>query len=203
MQARTSTSNVGRLREAKRQVERWRRGRQRPGRISTELWVLAAETAAEQGIEETASGLQLNVERLEGWVEQLGLVCEPAESPSSSLDTAARHRRRRKGHGRIPAAAYTGCRRMIITHPPFGPGDACPDCQDGTLYRLKQWAMNVRLVGQPPIGGTRYERERLRCGTCGTVHVAELPEEAGPDKYAAGRCAPSHRRVHDRHLVDG
>jgi len=104
-------------------------------------------------------------------------------SASSSPDTAPRPRRRRKGHGRIPAAAYTGCRRVILTHPAFSPGDSCPDCQNGTLYRLKDWAMNVRLVGQPPIGGTRYEQERLRCGTCGNVHVAELPEDVGPDKY--------------------
>ena len=43
--------------------------------------------------------------------------------------------------------------------------------------------MNVRLVGQPPIGGTRYEQQRLRCGTCGKVQTAELPEEAGTEKY--------------------
>ena len=107
------------------------------------------------------------------------------KSQSSSPVTAPRRRQRRKGHGRIPAAAYTGCRRVILTHEAFSPGDACPDCQDGTLYRLKEWAMNVRLVGRPPIGGTRYEQERLRCGTCGKVHVAELPEDVGPDKYDA------------------
>jgi len=85
MQARTSKVEGNRLRDAKRQFERWRRGRQRPGRIPTELWVLAAETAAEHGIEETASRLQLNVERLEQWVEQLGLVCEPAESTGAAF----------------------------------------------------------------------------------------------------------------------
>jgi hypothetical protein len=39
------------------------------------------------------------------------------------------------------------------------------------------------LVGQPLIGGTRYQLERLRCGLCGKVETAELPAEAGSDKY--------------------
>ncbi len=55
--------------------------------------------------------------------------------------------------------------------------------QTGTLYRSKNWVMRVRLVGQPPIGGKRYELENLRCGTCGKTHVAEPPEEMGSDKY--------------------
>ena len=85
MQAITSTSSENRLRKAKRQFGRWRRGRHRPGRIPTELWVLAAEAAAEYGVEETASQLQLNVERLERWVEQLGLARDPAESAGADF----------------------------------------------------------------------------------------------------------------------
>lgn len=109
----------------------------------------------------------------------------PATPESASGETTKKRRRPRKGHGRLPASAYTGCRSVILTHKALSPGDACPDCQKGTLYRLKQWAMKIRLVGQPPIGGTRYEQERLRCGTCGTVRAAELPEDVGPDKYDA------------------
>jgi transposase len=41
----------------------------------------------------------------------------------------------------------------------------------------------VRLVGQPPVGGQRYDLERLRCGLCGEVQTAPLPEEAGASKY--------------------
>jgi 2-iminoacetate synthase ThiH len=70
----TAKGVVGqRLLVAKRQFELWRRGCRGPGRIPTELWVLAAEAAAELGIEETACQLQVNAERLEQWVEQLGL----------------------------------------------------------------------------------------------------------------------------------
>ena len=113
---------------------------------------------------------------------------EDSSDPSSSKDSdpSPRPRAKRKGHGRIPASAYTGCERVIVTHDAFSPGDSCPNCQDGTLYRLKEWGMTIRLVGQPPIGGTRYEQERLRCGTCGKVQTAELPEGAGPKK-----CDPS------------
>jgi transposase len=53
----------------------------------------------------------------------------------------------------------------------------------GTLYRLKDWAMTIRLVGQPPVGGIRYEQERLRCGTCGKIESAKLPDDVGENKY--------------------
>jgi hypothetical protein len=70
----TANGVVGqRLLVAKRQFELWRQGCRGPGRIPTELWVLAAEAAAELGIEETACQLQVNAERLEQWVKQLGL----------------------------------------------------------------------------------------------------------------------------------
>ncbi|GEM_PF-5397072 len=54
------------------------------------------------------------------------------------------------------------------------------------LYRLKEWGMSIRLFGQPPIGGTRYEQERLRSGTCGKIQTTVLPEGAGTEK-----CDPS------------
>jgi transposase len=43
----------------------------------------------------------------------------------------------------------------------------------------------VRLKGQPPVGGARYELERLRCGLCGKIETAQLPQEAGSTKYDA------------------
>ena len=41
----------------------------------------------------------------------------------------------------------------------------------------------MRLKGQPPVAGVKYELERLRCGLCGKVHTAPLPDEAGAAKY--------------------
>jgi transposase len=109
---------------------------------------------------------------------------DQANAASESTPTTPRPRRRpAKGHGRIPASAYTGCDRVILTHECYGPGDSCPHCQEGTLYRLKEWAMTIRLVGQPPVGGVRYEQERLRCGTCGEIEAAKLPDDVGEKKY--------------------
>ena len=63
-------------------------------------------------------------------------------------------------------------------------GDACPECGKGTLYR-KSPSVIVRITGQAPLGAKAYELERLRCGLCGEVFTAELPEEAGTEKYDA------------------
>ena len=71
----------------------------------------------------------------------------------------------------------------MVTHEAFSPGAPCPHCCEGTLYRQKAWSQVVRLIGQPPVGGQRYELERLRCGLCGKTETAPLPEEAGPSKY--------------------
>lgn len=91
--------------------------------------------------------------------------------------------KRRPGHGRNGADAYTGCDQVIITHGSLKPGDPCPDCGQGTVYRQSQWSPLVRLKGRAPVGGTVYRLERLRCHLCGSVHTAELPKEAGPEKY--------------------
>jgi transposase len=72
---------------------------------------------------------------------------------------------------------------VVVTHEALTPGNPCPCCQEGILYRQKDWAQVVRLIGQPPVGGQRYELERLRCGLCGEVQTAPLPKEAGPSKY--------------------
>jgi hypothetical protein len=41
----------------------------------------------------------------------------------------------------------------------------------------------IRLKGYAPVHGTCFHLERLRCDLCGKLQKAELPEEAGPDKY--------------------
>ncbi len=73
-------SEAGRLTETQQQFARWRQACRRPGRIPTELWMLAAEAAAEQGVEQTARALQLSPERLEQWCQQLGLNCESTKN---------------------------------------------------------------------------------------------------------------------------
>ena len=92
-------------------------------------------------------------------------------------------RRRRPGHGRIPASDYTGCERVVVRHALLRPGDACPHCASGTVYQQSDCSPVVRLKGQAPITGKVYELERLRCGLCGEVFTAKLPEDAGAEKY--------------------
>jgi transposase len=110
-------------------------------------------------------------------------------SRSGSETNRGRGRRRRRppehGHGRIAASAYTGCEQIVVHHESLQSGDPCPHCQEGTLYLLYGGAEVVRLKGQPPVGGTRYELERFRCGLCGKVQTAELPKDAGAAKYDA------------------
>ena len=71
-----------RLEETRRQLGRWRRRRGRGGgRMPSELWRLAAEAAAECGVEATAVRLRLDPDRLRHWMERLGLKEGAAERP--------------------------------------------------------------------------------------------------------------------------
>lgn len=105
------------------------------------------------------------------------------ETSGKTPDDRPTARRRPPGHGRIPACQYTGCVQVVITHPTLHPGDGCPQCATGTVYRQSLWSLVVRLKGQTPVTGQLYQRERLRCHTCGKVFTPELPPEAGHDKY--------------------
>ena len=89
------------------------------------------------------------------------------------------------GHGRNGAAAFTGADRVSILHATLRSGDACPECGAGKVYRQKEPATLVRIVGQAPLKTTVFEMERLRCNACGEIFTAEQPEAAGPDKYDA------------------
>jgi transposase len=86
------------------------------------------------------------------------------------------------GHGRNGADAYSGAQRIAVSHGTLTPGDHCPECQGGTLYRMPP-AQLLRIVGQAPVQAKRYELERLRCHLCGRVFTASLPEDAGTEKY--------------------
>jgi transposase len=105
-------------------------------------------------------------------------VQDPAES-SESDDAAAV-----KGHGRHGADAYRGAARIAVRHPSLAAGDACPTCGQGTVYE-KAPGVLVRIIGQPPLGATVYELQKLRCHLCGEVFTAPAPVEAGEKKYDA------------------
>jgi transposase len=87
------------------------------------------------------------------------------------------------GHGRNSAAAFTGANRIVIAHPTLQPGDACPECREGKVYRQKQPKTLIRITGQPPLQATVYEMEQLRCNGCGQLFTAEAPAGAGGKKH--------------------
>lgn len=99
---------------------------------------------------------------------------------SSESDEAATS----KGHGRNGADAYQGASRIAVRHPSLAAGDTCPACNRGTVYE-KAPGVLVRIIGQPPLGATIYELQKLRCHLCGEVFTAPAPIEAGEQKYDA------------------
>jgi transposase len=87
-----------------------------------------------------------------------------------------------KGHGRNGAEAYRGAERVDVAHSTLRVGDACPACDEGTVYD-KAPGVLVRITGQPPLAATVYRLQKLRCHLCGQVFTADAPKEAGQTKY--------------------
>ena len=88
-----------------------------------------------------------------------------------------------KGHGRNGAEAFTGAKHVHVPHASLKPGQRCPKCGKGKIYRIKEPAVMVRITGQAPLEATVYERERWRCNLCGEVFTAEAPEGVGPARW--------------------
>ncbi|MCU0874516.1 MAG: transposase [Pirellulaceae bacterium] len=106
---------------------------------------------------------------------------EEAGSPSAAPEATPKPPP--PGHGRNGADAYWGAEKIQVTHDSLHPGDGCPECQEGTLYQMAQPATLIRIVGQAPVPAKIYELQRLRCNLCGKVFTAQVPQDAGADKY--------------------
>jgi len=91
-------------------------------------------------------------------------------------------KKKRKGHGRNAARAFTGAPKVDVAHPSLQPGDRCPECQKGKVYPLQESAVRVRIVGQAPVQATVYQLQRLRCNLCQEVYQAPPPAEMGTEK---------------------
>ena len=115
----------------------------------------------------------------------VGKGAEPetgAETPPSDDGAAEKPRKKRKGHGRIGAEAYTGAERVKVPHESLGHGDACPSCR-GKLYRQKKPALLVRITASVPFPAKVYEKERLRCNGCGEIYTAKSPDGVGEERF--------------------
>lgn len=107
----------------------------------------------------------------------------PVPPDTETDDTRDDDKPPRKGHGRRGAEEYTGAERVRRSHPSLQPGQSCPHCHVGKIYAQSEPGGLVRIVGQPPLGATCYELEKLRCNLCGEIFTAPAPEDAGTEKY--------------------
>ena len=117
-------------------------------------------------------------------------ILDEADKESNSGDDTAegkdtKARQKAKGHGRNGAKEYVGADKVCVPHESLKPGDACPNCQKGTVYESVEPGRLVRIRGQAPLGATVYELQKLRCNLCGQIFTAPAPPDVGSDKYDA------------------
>ena len=110
------------------------------------------------------------------------LTPKPARPSEKTEDKTGADRYKPKGHGRNGADAYAGAERITVSYTGLKPGDGCPLCPGGKVY---PWAPGVvvRFTGGPPLLARVWELEKLRCNLCGEIFTAQLPEDAGIEKY--------------------
>jgi hypothetical protein len=94
-----------------------------------------------------------------------------------------------KGHGRTPAADYTGAELIKVPHATLKPQDNCPGCLKGILYEMKVPKVVVRITGKAPLGAKVYQMQKLRCNLCGEIFTADTPVGIGEEKYDAASAA--------------
>jgi len=105
------------------------------------------------------------------------------DSPTASSPEPGPEPKRRPGHGRKGAEAYTAAEKIEVPHLALQPGDPCPRCETGTVYETNRPGVVVRLVGQAPVGAKVYYLQKLRCNLCGAVSAPDLPPGANPFDY--------------------
>ncbi|MFC2141177.1 IS66 family transposase [Acidobacteriota bacterium] len=94
-------------------------------------------------------------------------------------------KKKKKGHGKNGANAYVGAEVVYVSHKKLKAGQLCPDCQGAKIYKWYKDGIEIRIKGSPPLKAIVYKLEKFRCALCGKIYTAELPEEAGEDKYDA------------------
>jgi transposase len=115
--------------------------------------------------------------------EKTNSVLEPKSTSSAAAESPEPEPSVPAGHGRNAASAFTGAEKVSVQHAQLKPGDPCPECRAGKVYRQKEPATLIRIVGQAPLKATVFEMERLRCNACCQIFTAEEPANVGTDKY--------------------
>jgi len=104
------------------------------------------------------------------------------QNPEDNAESKAGEKPPKPGHGRNGASDFTGAERVFISHESLYHGGPCPECR-GKVYRLKGPEVVIRIKGSPPLTGTVYELEKLRCNLCGQIFTATPPEDMGTKKH--------------------
>jgi transposase len=115
--------------------------------------------------------------------EKTNSVLESKNSSSAAVESPEPEPSAPTGHGRNAASAFTGAEKVSVQHAHLRPGDPCPECREGKVYRQKEPKTLIRIVGQAPLKATVFEMERLRCNACCQMFTAEEPAGVGTDKY--------------------
>src|SRR4051812_19688319 len=115
--------------------------------------------------------------------EKTSSVLEPKTSSSAAAESLELETSTPAGHGRNAASAFTGAEKVFVQHAQLKPGDPCPECREGRVYRQKEPKTLIRIVGQAPVTATVFEMERLRCNACCQMFTAAEPANAGAGKY--------------------
>lgn len=109
-----------------------------------------------------------------------------AKGSSERRGQRSGRKRQKKGHGRQGATDYTGAERVAVPHPDLKVGDPCLEVGcGGKLYDTRAPSKDVELEASPPIAGTVFERQVLRCASCQKTFTAPPPPEANGAKYHA------------------
>jgi transposase len=106
------------------------------------------------------------------------------QQQSKSEPVNITERKKRKGHGRIAAAKYTGANKVECRDDALQTGGKCPhvNCQ-GQLYETKEFQEFIRFTARPPIDATLYQQQVLRCRVCEARFAAALPPAVEAIKY--------------------
>jgi hypothetical protein len=84
---------------------------------------------------------------------------------------------RKPGHGRIPAAAYRGARKVYCHHSELRSGSPCPDTKcEGKVYPVIRPHGFIQFTGAPVINATHYVQDVVKCASCNREYEAPLPE---------------------------
>jgi len=133
-----------------------------------EHWKLEAALQTLSGLTQKLEDKQTTIAQLQRMVfgagtEKTSRVFPPepeksAPSDASDQPETGRPKPRRKGHGRKAAEDYRGAARVQIPHPSLQPGDPCPSCEQGKVYRREPLALVRLLLRADRCRSARIER---------------------------------------------